>query len=84
MGRHTAFSWLTLLLPSCRGRSTEMPQDAIQALDVALKHSAMMSAVLVPVARAFYNPSTAKSLFGGAEVCMCSRTPLLDFVEIIP
>ena len=52
-----------------------MPQDAIQALDVALKHSAMMSAVLVPVARAFYNPSTAKSLFGGAEVR--SRAPLL-------
>ena len=53
-----------------------MPQDAIQALDVALKHSAMMSAVLVPVARAFYNPSTRKSLFGGAEARFVHPTGL--------
>ena len=48
-----------------------MPQDSIQALDVALKHPAMMSPLLVPVARAFYNPRTARSLYGGAEVRYC-------------
>ena len=54
-----------------------MPQDAIQALDVALKHSAMMSAFLVPVARAFYNPGTARTLGGGAEVMQRhSSTPI--------
>ena len=53
-----------------RGGSSEMPQDSIQALDVALKHPAMMSPLLVPVARAFYNPRTARSLYGGAEVTM--------------
>ncbi len=52
----------------CRGRSAEMPQDAIQALDVALKHAAMMSPILVPVARAFFNPGTARTLGAGAEV----------------
>ena len=45
-----------------------MPQDAIQALDVALKHAAMMSPILVPVARAFFNPGTARTLGAGAEV----------------
>ncbi len=55
-----------------RGGSNEMPQDSIQALDVALKHPAMMSPLLVPVARAFYNPRTARSLYGGAEVSMLS------------
>jgi len=59
---------LTRLLHTCRGGSNEMPQDSIQALDVALKHPAMMSPLLVPVARAFYNPRTARSLYGGAEV----------------
>ena len=54
----------------CRGRESEMPQDAIQALDVALKHATMMDPRCTPVARAFYffDPSAVRSLGGGAEV----------------
>ena len=54
-----------------------MPQDAIQALDVALKHAAMMSANLVAIARAFFNPATARTLGAGAEVRRRRTTPAI-------
>ena len=48
-----------------------MPQDAIQALDVALKQSVLMNRTAIVLSRAvfFPDPSTTAPLPGGAEVC---------------
>ena len=47
----------------------EMPADAIQTLDVALKHSAADNALCTMVNRNFFfQGSTPSSLGGGVEV----------------
>ena len=60
----------------CRGRLPDVPQDAIQALDVALKQSVLMHPTAIVLSRAvfFPDPSTTGPLPGGAEVSGDSRT----------
>jgi hypothetical protein len=48
----------------------DVPQDAIQALDVALKHGTALKANCQAFARAFFwdDPTKVRPLGGGAEV----------------
>ena len=67
------------VLHLCRGRyaGTEFPQDAVQALDVALKHGTALNPECHAVARAFFfRGSQTKSISNGAEVSM----PLLAII----
>ena len=55
----------------CRGQGgSDIPQDAIQALDVALKYGTLLNPLCTAVSRAFFfpDPDTTHSLGGGAEV----------------
>lgn len=49
---------------------TDIPQDAIQCLDVALKHGTMLNPLCTSVNRAFFfpDPDSTHSLSNGAEV----------------
>ena len=49
-----------------------LPQDAVQALDVALKNGASNhpDCVTLPRAFFFYDPDVVKPVGGGAEVCL--------------
>ena len=51
-----------------------LPQDAVQALDVALKNGASNhpDCVTLPRAFFFYDPAVVKPVGGGAEVCISS------------
>ena len=54
----------------------EMPADAIQALDVALKHSAADNALCTMVNRNFFFQGSQPSpLGGGVEVCPAPAAP---------
>ena len=57
---------------ACRGKAkgSAMPQDAVQALDVALKNGASNhpDCVTLPRAFFFYDPNLVKTVGGGAEV----------------
>lgn len=57
-------------LRGCRaGSGLEIPQDAIQALDVALKHSAADSSLCTTVGRSFFfEGGGTQPISGGAEV----------------
>lgn len=59
-----------MFLLCCRGNQYEVPQSAIQALDITVRHSANMHPTAVPLARAtfFPGPRTISRLEGGAEV----------------
>ncbi len=57
----------------CRGKAKgALPQDAVQALDVALKNGASNhpDCVTLPRAFFFYDPDVVKPVGGGAEVCL--------------
>lgn len=57
----------------CRGKAQgALPQDAVQALDVALKNGASNhpDCVTLPRAFFFYDPDVVKPVGGGAEVCL--------------
>ena len=73
--------WLCLmvsqLLAVCRGKNKgPLPQDSVQALDVALKNTASNhpDCVTLPRAFFFYDAQAVKSVGGGAEVrlSMCA------------
>jgi hypothetical protein len=57
----------------CRGKAKgALPQDSVQALDVALKNGASNhpDCVTLPRAFFFYDPEVVKPVGGGAEVCL--------------
>ena len=59
----------------CRGKAKgALPQDAVQALDVALKNGASNhpDCVALPRAFFFYDPDVVKPVGGGAEVVFCT------------
>ena len=65
----------------CRGKAKgALPQDAVQALDVALKNGASNHPECVTLPRAFffYDPAVVKPVGGGAEV------PFLDLHPFQP
>ena len=57
---------ITALLNYVKHGGIDLPQDAIQALDIALRHSAMMEPSCIPVARSlyFFNPNQRHLLEG--------------------
>jgi len=57
----------------------DVPQDAIQALDVALKHGTALKANCQAFARAFFwdDPTKVRPLGGGAEVRLPLELPAL-------
>lgn len=58
----------------CRGEGPpELPQDAVQALDVALKHGTLLNPMCTAVNHGFffYDPRTTHTLGNGAEVGLC-------------
>lgn len=63
-----------MVMVMCRGRcgGSEIPQDAIHALDVALKHGTSLRPECQSFARAFffYDPSIVRPLGNGAEVSL--------------
>ena len=71
----------------CRGRGgPDVPQDAIQALDVALKHSTTLNPTAFSVARAFFfpDPTNTRSLTGGAEVRKLQWLPSCAYTYLKP
>ena len=68
----------------CRGRcgGSEIPQDAIHALDVALKHGTSLRPECQSFARAFffYDPSIVRPLGNGAEVSLASPSALTSSI----
>ncbi len=68
----------------CRGDGApDIPQDAIQALDVALKHGTLLNPLCTAVNRAFFfpDPDTIQSLGGGAEVLLLLLSPSQIYLE---
>ena len=70
-------SWIRSCI--CRGGGPpELPQDAIQALDVALKHGTLLNPMCTGINHSFYfyDPKTTHTLGNGAEVG--TLNPLLN------
>ena len=71
----------TVSAPCCRGLSQgNLPQDAVQCLDVALKQPALFHPQVVTLPRAFFveDPASAIGLGGPSEVSTVVRQPLKD------
>lgn len=68
--KHVATLDLTSVYKFINKQLEEVPRDAIQALDVVLRHAAAMRPNCVAVTRAlyFHDPRDVRRLGGGAEV----------------
>ncbi len=70
---------------SCRGQDgDEIPQDAVQALDIALKHSISYRDEVKTFARAIFwnDPDKVRPLGNGAEACTIP-TNIMTLMQLI-